>query len=178
MQRVMTLKYKMKIILERNLDFKQFQNLTILTFITGMIFLGMINSVDFKSYYKIEIILFFLNLIFITILFTKKGLLIKNQKLYKSIFLFGFGLKKTIIETSDFQQLFIIQGKLSTNYAYSYNIKQFHNWEPDLNHSVASFTLLMIDENNSNKKKILTLTKPDKVKLAIDFITKNTNLII
>lgn len=168
----------MKIILEINLDFKQFQNLTILTFITGMMFLGMINSVDFKSYYKIEIILFFLNLIFLAILFTKKGLLIENQKLYKSIFLLGFGLKKTIIETSDFQQILIIQGKLSTNYAYSYNIKEFHNWEPDLNHSVAIFTLLMIDENKSNRKKILTLTKPDKVKLAIDFITKNTNLTI
>lgn len=102
MQRVMTLKYKMKIILEKKLDFKQFQNLTILTFITAMMFLGMINSVDFKSYYKTEIILFFFNLIFISILFTKKGLLIENQKLYKSIFLFGFGLKKTIIETSDF----------------------------------------------------------------------------
>lgn len=168
----------MKIILERNLDFKQFQNLLILTFITVMMFLGMLNSVDFKSYYLIEIVLFLLNLIFIAILLTQKGLLIENQELYKSIFLFGIELRKTQIETSEFQQLFIKKGKLSTNYAYSYDIKEFHNWEPDLNHSVTSFTLIMIDKNNTNKKKILTLTKPHKVKLAIDFIIKNTNLTI
>lgn len=166
----------MKIILESNLDFKQFQNLIILTFITVMIFLGMLNSVDFKSYYFIEIALFLLNLILITILLTQKGLLIENQNLYKSVFLFGFGLRKTQILTSEFQQLFIKQGKLSTHYAYSNDIKKFRNWQPDLNHSVTSYTLVMIDKNNTNKKKILTLTKPEKVKLAIDFIIKNTNL--
>jgi hypothetical protein len=165
----------MKIILERNLDFRQFQNLIILTFITGMVFLGMLNSVEFKFYYIIEIILFLLNLVFIAILFTKKGLLIRDQKLYITVFLFGLVLRKTLIITSDFQQLFIRQGKLSTNYSYSHDIKEFHNWEPDLNHSVTSFTLLMIDKNNT-RKKILTLTKPEKVKLAIDFIIRNTNL--
>ena len=168
----------MKIILERNLDFKQFQNLIILTFVTVMMFLGMLNSVDFKSYYFIEIALCLLNLILIALLLTQKGLLIENQKLYKSVFLFGFGLRKTQIQTSEFQQLFVKQGKLSTNYAYSNDIKEFHNWEPDLNHSVTSFTLIMIDKNNTNEKKILTLTKPEKVKLTIDFIIKNTNLTI
>ncbi len=166
----------MKIILERNLDFRQFQNLIILTFITGMFFLGMLNSVDFKSYYIIEIILFLLNLIFISILFTKKGLSIENQKLYKIVSLFGFTLTKKLIEISDFQQLFITNGKLSTNYAYSYNIKELHNWEPDLNHSVNCFNIFMTDENKTYQKKILTLTKLEKVKLATDFITKNTNI--
>ncbi|MBF4516339.1 hypothetical protein IRZ71_08295 [Flavobacterium sp. ANB] len=166
----------MKIILERSLDFRQFQNLIILTFITGMVFLGMLNSVDFKSYYIIETILLILNIIFIAILFFKKGLLIENQKLYNAIFLFGFCLRKKLNETSEFQQISIMQGKLSTNYGYSYDIKEFHNWEPELNHSISSFTIFMVDERKSNKKKILRLAKPEKVKLAIDFITKNTDL--
>ncbi|WP_264538518.1 hypothetical protein [Flavobacterium sp. N1736] len=166
----------MKIILEKKLDFKQFQNLIILTFITVMVFLGMLNSVDFKSYYTIEIILLVLNFIFIAILCTKKGLSIENKRLYNTIFLFGFRLRKTLIETSNFQHVSIRQGKLSTNYAYSYNTKESRNWEPDLNYSITSFTLLMIDENKGNGKKMLTLTKADKVKLAIDFIIKSTNL--
>ncbi|MFH6992423.1 hypothetical protein [Flavobacterium sp. FlaQc-48] len=166
----------MKIILERNLDFKQFQNLVALTFVTAMMFLGMICSVDFHSYYHIEIVLFFLTIIFISILFTKKGLLIENQKLYNAVFLFGFNLRKNLIEISDFQHLFVTQGKLSTNYAYSYDIKELHNWEPDLNYSVRCFNLLVADENKTHTKKILTLTKSEKAKLAIDFITKNTNL--
>lgn len=168
----------MKIILERSLDFRQFQNLIILTFITGMVFLGMLNSVDFKLYYSIEVILFLLNLLFISILFTKKGLLIENKKAYKAVLLFGFILRKTIIETSNFQQLLIKQGKHSTNYSYSYDVKEFHYWEPNLNHSETNFTLLMIDINHNNKEKIISLNKPENVKLAIDLITKNTNLTI
>lgn len=166
----------MKIILENNLDFRQFQNLIILTFIAVMIFLGMLYSVDFKSYYWIEFLLFFLIIVFIATLFTKKGLFIENKKLHITIFLFGFALRKTLIVTEDFKQFYVRTGKLSTDYNYSYDIEEFHNWEPNLNHSVTSFTLLMFDENKSINKKILRLTKPEKVKLAIDFIVRNTHL--
>ncbi|MNL02830.1 hypothetical protein D3C87_1233510 [compost metagenome] len=165
----------MKIILEKYLDFKQFQNLIILTFITVMVFLGMLNSLDFKSYYNIEIVLFFLILIFISVLFTKKGLLSENQELYTATFLFGFVLRKTVINISDFQQLSIINGKLSTNYGYTYDIKRLRYWEPNLNYSETSFAICMVDETKAYKK-ILRLTKSEKVKLAIDFIVRNTNL--
>ena len=166
----------MKIILERNLDFRQFQNLFILTFITVMLFLGMVNSVDFKSYYLAEMILLVFNLIFITVLFTKKGLVFEDQKLFSVVFLFGIAFRKRQIITENFQRLSIMTGKLSTNYHYSYDIKEFHNWEPNLNHSVTSFTLYMINQENNIHKKIRRLTKPEKVKLAINFIIKNTTL--
>jgi len=166
----------MKIILEKSLDFRQFQNLIILTFITVMILLGMLNSVDYKAYYIIETILFFLNIIFIAILFIKQGLITYNQKLFIGVFLFGFVLRKKLVETSNFQQLSLSKGKLSTNYAYSNDIQDFHFWEPDLNYSETSFTIFMVDEKKTHKKKILMLTKPEKVKSAIDFISKNTNL--
>ena len=166
----------MKIILESNLDFRQFQNLIILTFITVMVFLGMVNSIDFKSYYSIELLLLFLIIIFFSILFTKKGLSIENRQLYNTVFLFGFALIKNPIQTADFQQLSIVTGKLSTNYKYTYDIKRYRNWEPDLNYSINVFTLFIIDTNKSINKKILRLTKPEKVKLAIAFITSNTNL--
>lgn len=168
--------HKMKIILEKALDFRQFQNLIILTFITVMVFLGMANSVDFKTYYVFEILLLILNVIFILILFTKKGLFVENEKLYSSIFLFGFILRKIQIDISNFQKLSLSKGKLSTNYAYSYDIKEFHNWEPDLNHSIKSFTLFAVDEKKTQKRKILMFTKPKKIKLAIEFICNNTHL--
>ena len=166
----------MKIILEKALDFRQFQNLIILTFATLMFFLGMANSVDFKTYYVYEILLLILNLIFIAILFTKKGLIVENEKLYASTFLFGFVLRKTQINISNFRKLSLSEGKLSTNYAYSYDIKEFHNWEPDLNHSVKSFTLFAVNESETHKQKILMLTKPEKVKLTIEFLSKSTHL--
>jgi len=76
---------------------------------------------------------------------------------------------------SSFYKLTLNKGKLSTNFGYLYHIKEFHNWEPDLNYSVTSFALSMEDENNK-KQKIMMVTKADKVKLTIDFIIKNTNL--
>ncbi|AWA31121.1 hypothetical protein HYN48_14045 [Flavobacterium magnum] len=164
----------MNLILERSLDFRQFQNLVILTFVTMMILLGMLNSVEFSSYILIELILVFLNILFLGILFTKKGLRVENGNLFVCVFLFGLILKKTLLKTSEFQEINLQKGKLSTNYAYSYDIKEFHNWEPDLNHSVTSFTICMINENQ--KQKILMLTKPEKTKLAINFIVENTNL--
>ncbi|GGD24092.1 hypothetical protein [Flavobacterium orientale] len=164
----------MKLILERNLDFRQFQNLIILTFITMMILLGMLNSVESNSYIFIKFVLIFLNILFVAILFTKKGLLFEKGKLFVCIFLLGFTVKKNLIKTSEFKEITLQKGKLSTNYAYSFDIKEFHNWEPDLNHSVTGFTIGMINENQ--KQKILMLTKPEKTKLAINFIVENTNL--
>jgi hypothetical protein len=166
----------MKVILEKALDFKQFQNLIILTFITFMFFLGMVSSLDFRTYYVFEVVLLLLNIIFGSILFTKKGLHIEDGQLYYSIFWFGFILKKTLIPISKFQALSLTEGKLSTNYAYSYDIKEFHNWEPDLNYSVDSFTLFAVDENKTQKQKIVQLTKLKNVTVAIEFIIKNTHL--
>ena len=166
----------MNIILEKSLDFKQFQNLFILTFVSVMFFLVMINSVEFKSYATLKYILFILIIIFTAILFTKKGLSIDNQNLYRTIFLFGFVLRKTQIQVTGFQKLSLAKGRLTTNYIYSYNIKEFHNWEPALNHSEKSFTLFALNEKENSKQKILMLTKVEKVKLAIEFIIKNTAL--
>ena len=168
----LTKRSTMKLILERSLDFRQFQNLIILTFVTLMLFLGMLNSVESSSYILIELILVFLNILFLGILFTKNGLHVENGRFFVCIFLFGLTLKKTLIKTSEFQEITLQKGRLSTN--YSYDIKEFHNWEPDLNHSVTSFTICMVNENQN--QKILLLTKPEKTKLAIKFIVENTNL--
>ncbi|MEN2401304.1 hypothetical protein GKZ90_0016060 [Flavobacterium sp. MC2016-06] len=75
-----------------------------------------------------------------------------------------------------YDKLTVIKGRLSTNYNYSHDIREFRNWEPDLNVSVNSFSIIMINENDNLRKKILRLTKPEKVKTAINFIVENTNL--
>lgn len=165
---------KNKLILEKNLDFRQFQNLFILTFVTLMLFLAVTYSEEFQFPTVIKIIFGFLTLLFIAILFTKKGLLFETNKLYVGTFLFGLVLKKKLINTLNYQKLSLNKGKLSTNYAYSFDITEFHKWEPDLNQSLESFTLAM--ENENHKQKIIMLTKPEKIKVAIDFIIKNTNL--
>jgi hypothetical protein len=165
----------MKIVLERNLDYKQFQNLFILTFVSVFALLGMVNSTALNEYIYLKIILFFFVLLFILILFTKKGLLIKNNKLRAGVFLFGMLIINKNIETN-FEKFTLLKGKLSTNYNYSYDITEFHNWEPDLNHSIESFTITLLNQNHTTNKKLLILSKENQAKNAIDFIMKNTNL--
>jgi hypothetical protein len=166
----------MKVVLERNLDFKQFQNLIILTFCCVMVLLVMLNSLQLGSYVYGKVALFLFIILFFALLLTRKGLYIKNNNLYTAIFLFGLVLKGELLQTAEHDGLSVREGKLSTSYNYSYRRRGLNNWEPNLNYSVACFTINMTDENGDFKKKIIRLTKPEKVKIAIDFIIENLSL--
>jgi len=164
-----------KIILERNLDFRQFQNLIILTFIIVMVFLGMLNSIPLLEFVIIKLMLFILILISVMLLFTKKGLLTEQNKLYKGVFLFEALIFKKPIST-DFESFSLLNGKLSTNYNYSYDVGDFHNWEPDLNISIQCYTLNLLSQDHKKRVKFLTLTNLEKAKEAVNFVVKNTSI--
>ena len=166
----------MKSILERKLDFMQFQNLIILTFCCVMTMLAMFYSLSFEEYLGIKFSLFFLSSIFVLIMFLKNGFYIENDSFFVATFLFGFVLAKKQISISKFYYAAIVKGKLSTNYNYSYEITDFHNWEPDVNISVKSFTIIFWDKEYNSKEIILTLTNAKKVIIATEFITQNTEL--
>jgi len=165
----------MKIILERNLNFRQFQNLIILTFIIVMLFLGMLNSIPMFEFLLLKSILFILIIIFVLILFTKKGLIIKQNKLYKGVFLLETLILKKPIST-DFNSFSLLNGKLSTNYNYSYDIGEFHNWEPDLNVSIQCYTLNLLSQDHKKRVKFLTLNSIEKAKEAVNFVVTNTSI--
>ena len=165
----------MKIILERNLDFKQFQNLIILNFVGVMVFLAMLNSLPLIEFAFLKFILFVFIVIFTLLLFTRKGLAIEQCKLYKAVFLFGKLIFKKEVSTN-FKSFTLFNGRLSTNYNYSYEIKDFHNWEPNLNVSMPCYSLNILSEDHRKRLNILTLTKMEKAKEAVDFVVKNTSL--
>ncbi len=153
----------------------QFQNLIILTFVIVMVFLGMLNSLPLNEFVLIKFILFILIVIFTLLLFTKKGLAIEKSQLYKGVFLFGRLIFKKEVPTN-FKSFTLFSGRLSTNYNYSYEITEFHNWEPDLNVSTPCYSLNILSEDHRKRLKVLTLTKIDKAKEAVDFVVKNTSL--
>jgi len=168
----------MKLILERNLDFRQFQNLVILTVCLLLIFFGVLNTFGASEYFLIKGILLLFIVIFIMILLTRKGLIVDNDKLYYGIFLFGWIIRRTWLDTSKYQTLNIGNVRMSTNYNYSYDIKDFHRWEPDLNVTIKGFLLSMTTEDQSIRQKIIGLTKPHAAKMAVNFIVENTNLTV
>ncbi len=135
----------------------------------------MLNSLPFIEFALIKFILFVLIVIFTLLLFTKKGLAIEQNKLYKAVFLFGKLIFKKEVPTN-FKSFTLFSGRLSTNYNYSYEITEFHNWEPELNVSVPSYSLNILSEDHRKRFNFLTLTKIDKVKEAVDFVVKNTSL--
>jgi hypothetical protein len=140
-----------------------------------MVFLAMLNSLPLIEFVLIKLILFSLIVIFALLLFTKKGLVIEQNKLYKGVFLFGKAIFKKAIST-DFNSFSLLKGRLSTNYNYSYDIEEFHNWEPDLNITTPCYTLNLLSKDHRKRLKILTLTNIDKAKEAVDFVVKNTSL--
>lgn len=140
-----------------------------------MVFLGMLNSIPMFELLLLKSILFILIVIFVLILFTKKGLIIKQNKLFKGVFLFETLILKKPIST-DFKSFSLLNGKLSTNYNYSYDIGEFHNWEPDLNVSIQCYTLNLLSQDHKKRVKFLTLTNIEKAKEAVNFVVKNTSI--
>lgn len=114
-------------------------------------------------------------LFFILLLLTKKGLFVEKHKIYKGIFLFDKLLFKSLI-TSESGKIILVPGSLSTNYNYSFDIKEFHNWEPDLNHSIKIYTLFLVNDSDSSKRTLIAVRKLSQAKEAIAFLTKNTAL--
>jgi hypothetical protein len=140
-----------------------------------MLFLGMLNSIPMFELLLLKSILFILIVIFVLILFTKKGLIIEQNKLHKGVFLFETLILKKPIST-DFKSFSLLNGKLSTNYNYSYDIGEFHNWEPDLNVSIQCYTLNLLSQDHKKRVNFLTLTNIEKAKEAVNFVVKNTSI--
>jgi hypothetical protein len=153
----------------------QFQNLLILTISCFIIWLGLLNSTKANEIVFLKITLFFLLLFFILLLLTKKGLFVEKHKIFKGIFLFDKPLFKSLI-CSDVGKIILVPGSLSTNYNYSFDIKEFHNWEPDLNHSIKIYTIFLVNDSDSAKRTIIAVRKLSQAKEAIEFLTKNTAL--
>jgi hypothetical protein len=153
----------------------QFQNLIILNFVVIMFFLAMVHSLALIEFALVKCILCILIVIFTLLLFTKKGLAIEKSQLYTGVFLFSRLIFKKEVPTN-FKSFTLFSGRLSTNYNYSYEITDFHNWEPDLNVSKQCYSLNIVSEDHRKRLKVLTLTKIDKAKEAVDFIVKHTAL--
>lgn len=153
----------------------QFQNLIILNFVAVIFFLALLSSLPLTEFALIKLILFVLIVIFSLFLFTKKGLAVEQKQLYKAVYLFGKLIFKKEVP-NNFKSFTLFNGRLSTNYNYSYEITNLHNWEPNLNVTMPCYSINILSEDHRKRLNILTLTKIEKAKEAVDFIVKNTSL--
>lgn len=164
---------KKQIILERNLDFNQFKNVFILSFICFFIVLIC------AKYGQSEMTIFFgVFLIILTILiFLKKGLVIVNMRsISVGYFLFGVLIKINKIETKEMSIISVLTFGKHPNYNYTNRITIFNRWEPNLEYRTQSYQLFLLNENHRVKRKFLSLMKEESSTKAVSFLEKFTNL--
>jgi hypothetical protein len=162
-----------QIILERNLDFNQFKNVFILSFVSFFIFLIC------AKYGQTEMTFFAgIFLIILTILmFLKKGLVIGNMNsISVGYFLFGILLKTNKIETKGMPILSVLIFGKHPNYNYTNRVTLFSRWEPNLEYRTQSYQLCLLNENHRIKRKFLSLMKEDSSNKAVEFLEQFTNL--
>lgn len=166
------------IILERALDFQQFQNMLIFIFCVSAIVLGFMFNTPLQAHIGFKVAFVVLDILLFTLLFLKKGLVATNQNLYTATFLFGQLLHKKKVTFPENATLQISNGKLGTNYAYTYKRLDIHfGWEPDVNVSNACYFLSYYQEIPKKRGDILWLLQPEKVKSAATFILENTTML-
>ena len=161
----------MKIVLERSLEFNQYKNLFILTFICFFVFLGISNSEFTKVTIWIEIVLGVLILFFICIMLLKKGIVVNDVTLSKGYFLFGFLIAKKKIIVANLPIISLLICSRSTNY----NVV-IRKYEPRLSLNMESFDLYLLNKNHTVKSIFLRFEKEESSNKAIEFLINNTTL--
>lgn len=163
-----------QIILERNLDFNQFKNVFILSFVCFFIFL---TSINYNQTFLAFFFAFFL-VVLIILMLIKKGLVItgNTSSINVGYFLFGFLLKTSQIETKQTPILSVLTFGKRPNYNYTKQTTIFSRWEPNLEYRTQSYQLFLLNENHRIKKKFLTLSKEESSQKAVEFLEQSTNL--
>lgn len=164
-----------KIILEDTFDFKQKAIFIILFSIPILFLIGLVNNADNlfgnKKLILITLILCFsllLILFFLSIIFSKKGFLIRNNSLF---------LSYTFLGRNIYSKSLSLNEKTAFTF-FKQNIIQKNTYlsagGADLSYKDISFTLVLLDKNHTKKKQIITLNSIkniDKLKLFFESFT-------
>ena len=167
----------MEIILERNLDFHQFKNVFILNFMCAFVLLMLMKVEPNLIINLLKLIFGIAVVVCVCLIILKKGIVIENKLIHIGYYLFGLKIFKQKVETENMKIITLFKFIKSTNYNYEKrHPSNVTRWEPNLNYQSNSFQLFLLNENHTEKKKILSLVKEQNSNKAIEFITKNTNL--
>lgn len=159
-----------KLILEYKHDDHQKLILTIVAFLNFLILL--------KFFYELPKTQSFIALIIFGATFTtliiqivsKRGLLIKANKLYRVLFFFGNPIFKKKIDLNNKPAFSILRFNKKQKFAFVSAAK------PDMAHSYKSFDIYLLNQNHTKRWFILSLKEEVNSHRAIDFLTTHTIL--
>lgn len=160
-----------KIIAEYNLNLIQKVHMSVILGIGISIFLLTKNNLlkDFN-----ELLLLLLLTLFIigiaSFMFSKSGLVIRSNKLYKGYFVFGILIYKQNIDLKNKYIVSILKlkrahGMPTIGFAYPQGVNSFYK-----------FYAYLLDKSHTEKTELMGTKKREDVELIVKFLTKNLNL--
>ena len=165
------------IVLDHTFDFKQKAILLVLSLIPVLFLIGLINNSDKLLDSKNTIIIIFvfflsisLLLILLSIIFSKKGFLYRNNSVY---------LSYTFLNKSIYSKKILLDGKTSFTFLKQ-NILQKNTYlsagGADLSYKDISFSIVLLNKNHTQKKHLITVNSIKNIEELKLFLENVTNL--
>lgn len=156
-----------KLPLEQSFNLQQKIILLGISLIPLLFIIAMINiQLNWKGYilFIISLLLF---IYLISLAFSNKGLIKKEDKIYKAKFFQGFTLFKSKVDLTDRPVASILKFKKSQKLAF------FSAAQPDLSESFNSFEIFVLNKTHYKRDSVMYFKKEVSAKKAIDFITQD-----
>lgn len=119
----------------------------------------------------IAVFLFVASLGILGLLLSKEGIIIDNQKLFNSQFIFGKPYLKTEIKLSNMTDISIL------NYDMSQKLVFVSAAKPDFSESIRMSKIYLLNENHSEKRLVFSTIKMEYAELIVKEIQNEFNFI-
>ncbi len=156
-----------KIVFERSFNLQQ--KLIIMGFsLFPLLFIIVLleQNLNWKGY-LIFIVALLLFLYLIALAFSRKGLIKKEQFLYKGKIFRGYTLFKQKIDLTDRPVVSILKFKKRQKFAF------FSVAKPDLSHSFNSFEIFVLNANHFKRDSVMYFKEEKSANKAIEFLTRD-----
>lgn len=158
-----------KIILERNLEYGNFEDLIYVIVINSFVFLGVFFFESSQTAIFFECLTGFILVFCLCLIFMKKGLIVNKNAIYRGFFLFGFLMLKTKNLNPGATIFTLLKVKNRQKYIRTRR-------EPNMEYTIDSFNLYFLDDEHAHKRLILKFIKEESALKTINFLVENTNL--
>lgn len=159
-----------KLILEYRLTNHQKLILSLVPIVLLFFIIGMISaSLNFKGYVFVFLsILLFVYLV--GMVFSRRGLVSKDNKLYLGVFYFNILFFKKQIYLGEWNKVSVLKFSRRQKLAF------FTSANPDLSEQFNSFDLCLLNDKHTRRHVLISLKNEENVQNAIRFLSANFNL--
>ncbi len=117
--------------------------------------------------YLIAFLFFTLSIYFLALAFSKKGLLKRGQKLYKTSSFLGFIIFRRKISIIERPIVSILKFKKKQKFAF------VSSANPDQSETFNSFEIFVLNQRHTKRDSVIYFKKKENADKAIDFLTTN-----